>query len=91
VVLLLLCGCLNLSFFGGSLMSFFFFRVALWVFSGPRAWSLWWSCVRGGEWSAVGYYGDVVFLSGWCPAWLVSLSEHLPARPASSDNSPVPF
>ena len=71
-------------------MSFFLFRVALWVFSGPRAWSLWWSCVRVGDWAAVGYYGDIVYLSGWCPGWLYSLSNRLPARPSTS-SADVPF
>ena len=74
-----------------SSLSFSLFRVALWVFSGPRAWSLWLSCVRSRDWGAVGYYGDIVFLSGWCPSWLYRLGAHLPARPVRASSSDIPF
>jgi hypothetical protein len=74
----------------------FLASVLVWVFSGPRAWSLFWSCVRSpdscGRLGTLGYYGDIVLLSGWPPVWVqravVWLSRWFPVRPVSSD---IPF
>jgi len=62
----------------------------VWVFGGPRAWSLWWACRD--EVGARGYYCDIVLLSGWPPAWVARAVRGLSrwfAEPAGSDT--VPF